>query len=258
MEGASFILALRLRYGVDRKVDDSMLDNLMTQLQTLHGISALGFLLAVAGGFVVGFSPSSFPLIPVIMGYVAGNRETKKREALILSVSFVLGIAFVNAALGVLFGFGGAFTAKLFGPKWNILFALVLIVIGLRLLGILKFGLPTLSPKGKKVQSTFGAFVFGMPFAFALCPYCIPIQLALLTAAAAKAPWYGGALLLVFGLTRGIPLLLGGVFTGILKGLSGFMKFTQPIEKGAGVVFLLLGGYYAYQFIQFIRLTLAY
>jgi cytochrome c-type biogenesis protein len=189
------------------------------------------------------------------MSYIAGSEGTSKRKAFALSAAFILGIAFINAALGTLFSAGGAVAGELFGPKWNLIAALMLLVMGLRILGIVRFKAPMPQLKGREVSGIISAFLFGIPFAFSLCPYCIPIQLALLTVAASIGNiWYGTVLLFTFGLARGAPLLLAGIFTGALKSLKPLVGYVAYFEKIAGIAFVILSAYYLHQFWKYLNI----
>ncbi|MGQ9816092.1 MAG: cytochrome c biogenesis protein CcdA [Candidatus Roseilinea sp.] len=54
---------------------------------------------------------------------------------------------------------------------------------------------------------------------------------------------YGAALLFVYALGRGVPVVLAGTFTGALKQLRGMARWTELIEKAAGVIIIAVGIY---------------
>ena len=164
----------------------------LDQLVNWNEISILGFALAFAAGLIVAFSPSSIPMIPVLMGYVLKPLGCSKSKSIALSSGFVLGIVFINVLLGIIFTAVGATAGKVFGPIWNLIIAFLLLLMGLQVLRILRLRLPKFNFSGNEVNSFFGAFLLGMPFVLSLCPFCLPIQLTMLTAAAATQQiWYG-------------------------------------------------------------------
>jgi thiol:disulfide interchange protein len=55
---------------------------------------------------------------------------------------------------------------------------------------------------------------------------------------------YGAVLLFIYSLGRGVPILLAGTFTGALKGLHSFGKWSEWLEKASGVLILLVGFYF--------------
>ena len=104
----------------------------LEQLVNWNDISMLGFALAFAAGLIVAFSPSSIPMIPVLMGYVLRPRDCSKSKSIVLSSGFVLGIVFINVLLGIIFTSIGAAAGKVFGPKWNLVIAVLLLIMGLQ------------------------------------------------------------------------------------------------------------------------------
>lgn len=127
-------------------------------------------LLGVLGGFIAGvlvaFSPSSLPLIPVIMGYLVGKKEERRSLHLL---SFLSGIVTAGMLLGGVFALMSHLIGGLIGPVWNLGIAILLGVMGLRMLGVIRFKTPAFRPKHRKGDpSLLQAFFLGMPFVFAL------------------------------------------------------------------------------------------
>ena len=79
-----------------------------------------------------------------------------------------------------------------------------------------------------------------------------------MTAAAATGSiWYGGLLLLIFGLGRALPLLVAGLSAEFVKRIKAVSPYVPYLEKVFGVVFLGLGGYYLYKAWEFFQPYLA-
>ncbi|MBN9520117.1 cytochrome C biogenesis protein, partial [bacterium] len=51
----------------------------------------------------------------------------------------------------------------------------------------------------------------------------------------------GAALLFVFALVRGLPLLAAGTFTGLLKDFKALSRWQPRLEKVSGVLLVVLG-----------------
>ena len=220
-------------------------------LRSLAAPSLAGLALALLGGLVVAFSPSAFPLIPVVAGYVAAQPRGAPGRAMGQAAGFVLGLATANGLLGALAGWGGRGAQGVLGPAWSLLAGGLLVFWGLRALRVVVFRLPVLRWTPGPTGSAARAFLAGMPFALALCPYCMPISAALLTAAAAmEDPLYGTGLLFLFGLTRGIPLFLVGALGTALERLGPLARYQPWLERGAGAVLLGMGGYFLVRFFQ--------
>ena len=66
-------------------------------------------------------------------------------------------------------------------------------------------------------------------------------------AAATGEPWLGAVLLCIFGLARGVPLLLAGTATGMVKHLRQFSTWVPMIERASGSLMLLASLYFLYQ-----------
>jgi cytochrome c-type biogenesis protein len=65
--------------------------------------------------------------------------------------------------------------------------------------------------------------------------------------AATGEAWLGAALLFVFGLARGVPLLIAGSATGAVKHLRRATPLVPKLERAGGVLLLLAALYFVYQ-----------
>ena len=89
----------------------------------------------------------------------------------------------------------------------------------------------------------FGAYVLGLAFAFGWTP-CIGPQLgAILSLAASEASVVRGTLLLgVYAAGLGVPFLLVAMFiTRATRLMTRIKPFTKAIERGMGVLLVLVG-----------------
>ena len=69
--------------------------------------------------------------------------------------------------------------------------------------------------------------------------------LPMLGAAAATGTWwFGGALMFVFGVARGLPLLFVGAGTGLLDRVRGTGRWIRWLETAAGTLLLLAAAYF--------------
>jgi cytochrome c-type biogenesis protein len=217
-------------------------------------ISPVGIALVALAGLSMGLAPSALPLASVIAGYVStravGWDDSDLRKGLLLSAGFVLGMATVDAAVGILFGFVGfAVIGALAGSLaiTNLVLGALLVVVGLALLRKVHIVLPVLRPTPRRVNSFGAAFGLGIPFGLSVCPACTPMVLPILGAAAATGtPWLGGIVLLVFGLARGIPLLIVGFMTDKVRAVPRFATWIPKIEWVSGVLLILSAVYFLY------------
>ena len=55
---------------------------------------------------------------------------------------------------------------------------------------------------------------------------------------------YGAGLLFAYGLGRGVPIVLAGTFTGLLKAMPRMARVQRVAEIAAGVILLAVGLYF--------------
>lgn len=224
-------------------------DTLGASLQraSLAGIG-LGFL----AGFVFSFNPVSFASVPVVLAYVTGARE--ERRALVLGSAFVAGLIATHVVLGVAAALGGEWVKGVMGRQWGLVLGPLLIALGLLWAGWLRIRLPWISMRAKRVSGVGGAFLLGIPFSVAVCPFCTPAMLVALTASAAiGSAGFGFALLLAFALGRSIPIILGAWSMGWLESLHAFSRHQRRIEIIAGITLIATGLYLLNEYFFVIR-----
>lgn len=211
--------------------------------------SALSFGLAFLAGLVLSFNPGSFPTIPVAVGYFASGARDPG-HALRLAGALVAGMSAADVLLGVLFaGAGQLAVATFFGPKWGLVIGPVLVLLGLRWLNLVRFRVPILVPRGRKTATYPGAFLLGVPFSLAVCPFCVPALITILTVAAATGRvWYSAGLLLAYSTGRGVPVLAASAGLGALEHLRGMERFVPWVEKGGGALLVAAGGYMVWSY----------
>lgn len=52
---------------------------------------------------------------------------------------------------------------------------------------------------------------------------------------------YGAVLLFIYALSRGVPIILAGTFSGSLKGFRSIGRWSEVMEKASGGIILLMG-----------------
>ena len=55
---------------------------------------------------------------------------------------------------------------------------------------------------------------------------------------------YGAALLFVYSLGRGVPIVLAGTFAGALKQMQSLGRWSTVIERASGVIIICVGLYF--------------
>ena len=131
---------------------------------------------------------------------------------------------------------------------WYYLVAVICFVIGLQMLGALQLQIPTWFGRLRErvtIKGVSGAFALGLVSGLVASQCATPVLAAILTYVMLKgAIVYGAALLFVYALGRGVPVVLAGTFTGALKGLQSLGRWSEWIEKASGVVIIGVGLYF--------------
>jgi cytochrome c biogenesis protein CcdA len=189
-------------------------------------------------------------MIPLLMGVVAGNRETTTvRRSLVFSLFFVLGLAVTFTVLGLISALLGRMFGNV-GQFWKYVVAGVCLLMGLHLLGVIKWSLPV--PAGIQVNKRgyIGAFLLGLLFGVVSTPCAVPILAVLLAFVAEKGNvFYGGFLLFVYALGHSALVLIAGTSVGAAKGLlesKGLRKAHNVLQKVAGVLIIGIGFYFLF------------
>lgn len=224
-----------------------MLDWLTNTLPgVLSNMPALAFLLVLLGGAITSIGPCNLAMVPAIMAYVGGQTEINRGRSFWLSLFFTLGSASTFMLLGVFIALVGG----IFGSAQSILYyivAAVCILVGMSLLHLFQINLPWFSAlqQYSPRQGLFGSYTLGMVLGLAGSQCGTPILLAILSIVMLKGNIaYGAALLFFYALGRGVPVILAGTFTGILKNMPLIARWSEVMEKFAGLVLLGLGMYF--------------
>ena len=183
--------------------------------------------LVIAGVFLLlglglTFTPCVLPMVPIISSLVSGQNTRTTGHALLLSTSYVLGMALTYAGAGVLTGLLGAsfnLQAQLQSPWVLGVFALMFVVFALSMFDLFEIQLPRFISEplndasqrltGGRVISIFG---IGALSALIVSP-CVSAPLAgsLLYISTTQDAMIGGIALFSLGLGMGIPLILVAV-----------------------------------------------
>ena len=96
-----------------------------------------------------------------------------------------------------------------------------------------------------KQRGILGAWLLGLASGLVASGCATPALAAILTLVMAKgAVLYGASLLLVYGLGRGIPIVLFGTFAGLLKLIPQLTRWTSRLEQASGALMIIIGVYF--------------
>jgi len=222
----------------------------------IHTNPWLAIIAVFVGGVITASNPCVLAMIPLMMSFVAGQRQENAGvlRSLVLSLCFVLGLAVTFTALGMLAALAGMMYGQLPGV-WNWVVAGVCLVMGLHLMGVFKFSFPMPVKIQPKTRGVLGAIVLGLLFGFVSAPCAAPILVVLLTylAGSGASVTYGGLLLLVYALGHSVLILLAGTSMGLARRLIESRKATRTlaiVRRLAGGTIVLIGVFFAFKALQ--------
>lgn len=212
----------------------------------IQHLSPLALILVFAGGVLTSIGPCNMAMIPLIIGYVGGSRGLSRGRSFVLSATFATGLAITFMLLGVIVSFVGGLVGA--GHKWfYYIVAGVCILIGLQLLGLIQLPMPDFLAEQRqrmRWRGAPGALALGLVSGLVASQCATPVLAAILTYVMAEgAVAYGALLLFVYALGRGVPIVAAGAFTGALKQLRAFGRWSGALEKVSGVIVIAVGLY---------------
>ncbi|MFB4393663.1 MULTISPECIES: protein-disulfide reductase DsbD [unclassified Pseudomonas] len=199
-------------------------------------------------GLLLAFTPCSLPMLPILAGLVLGNGASARRGWLLAGV-YVLSMALVYAALGVIAALLGASLQAWLQQPWLLgSLAALFVILALPMFGAFELQLPAAlrdrldrAGQGARGGNLYGAALLGVLSGLLLGP-CMtaPLAGALLYIAQSGDALQGGLVLFNLGLGMGLPLLLlvtlgnrylprPGAWMNLVKGVFGFVFLAMAL-----------------------------
>ena len=208
----------------------------------LNDPTPLTLLIVFTGGLLTSLGPCSLSLLPITVAYLAGFKN--KQKPLQKTISFCGGIVVSLVILGSLSGFLGKIYGQLPG-FFSIFISLLAIVMGLNLLGLLKFSLPS-GPDPEiwtsKVPPSFAPVSAGLAFGLASSPCTTPVLAVLLVWVAKQGnPLSGTIFLASFAIGQIVPLFIAGTFAASIPKLLSLRPIGKWVPPISGVILLSVG-----------------
>lgn len=230
-------------------------------------LSSLGaLLLAYLGGILSSFTPCVYPMIPITVGFIGGTAERSLKTGWILSSFYVLGMALIYTALGIVASVSG----KIFGtftntPAWYLVLGAIMALSSLWMLDVIKLDPNVLVAKLMRSRAThkpntvtgvvernegtiLGALFLGASSGFIASPCTTPVLTTILSyIAAEKSIVFGGLLMFFFALGLGTILVAIGTFTGAMKLMPRSGKWLDTVKLVSGLLILALSQYFIFK-----------
>jgi len=207
----------------------------------------LAFVVVFIGGVMTAANPCVIASVPLVMGFVGGTKEKSGiKRAFVLSLTFAFGLAVMFTIMGVVAALVGTLFGDV-GSYWKYIIAAVCIVMGLYLIGLLKFTIPAPKFIKPKTGGIIAAFILGLLFGLVAAPCAAPILVIILTFIAANGKiLYGVSLLLTYALGHCTLILVAGTSIGAAQAImqsKGLQRTNFWLQKIGGVLIIAVGIY---------------
>lgn len=226
----------------------------MTQLISsfqgyLHAGSPAAYAIAFLGGLLTSFTPCTYPILPVTVGYLGSRSGRSRTRTILASGMYALGMALMYAALGMAAGLSG----RMFGevtahPLSYFVMGNVCILLSLSLFDVFVLPIPgflaRLGGTAGDGGTMGGAFLVGICSGIVVGPCTAPVLGGLLLYVGSSGnPVFGATLLFTFAAGMALPVVALGMFAGLLAGQPRSGAWLVKVKKGFGVLLLLAGEY---------------
>lgn len=228
---------------------------MMESLQSFADGSSWPILTAFLLGLMTAISPCPLAMNITATAYLSKDIGNK-RQVLFNGLFYTLGRMFTYTTLGLIFYFGASQfkIAQLLQSVGGMWLGIALVVIGVLMLDMLKLNVPGVSKLTAKLdrkegrKNYFDAFLLGLVFALAFCPYSGVLYFGGLIPMTIASP--SGLLLPpVFALATGLPVIIIAWIVAYSVGNVGkfYNKmniFQKWFKRIIAAVFIIVGVYY--------------
>jgi len=230
-----------------------MIENLLGNLHLyLQGSVLMAFLAAYSGGVLVGFTPCTYPLIPVTVGFIGAYGSSSKLRGFLLSLFYVLGLAVTYSIMGAVAVLSGRLFGQMQTTPWTyFIMANLCIFMGLAMLDVFNISLPVPQKLIKLTSNTkkgfLGSFLIGATSGVIIGPCTAPVLAVLLGFVAMGTNFIlGMGLLFVFAFGMGTLLIITGTFAGLIAALPRTGKWMTKINFIFGLILIGAGEYFLF------------
>jgi thiol:disulfide interchange protein DsbD len=221
---------------------------------TLEQSPLLAALTMFGAGLVTSLTPCVYPMIPITAGVIAGTAgdAAPRRRVVLLTLTYVLGLALLYAVLGLIAGMSGTLFGTVSASPWA-RFAIgnLLLIFALAMFDVIPVRMPqglTAWASGLGGGSYPAVFLLGASSGVVAAPCGAPAFAAVLTwVSTTGSPLLGFVYLFIFSLGMTALLVAVGIFSGTLARLPRSGRWMIWIKRAAGVILLAMAEYY---FIQ--------
>jgi len=226
---------------------------------TLRDRPLLAVPVLFAAGLATSLTPCVYPMIPITAGILSGvgTAARSRHRTVLLTLTYVLGLALVYASLGLLAGLTGTLFGSISSNPWAyFVMGNLLLLAGLALLDVFTVQAPgrLLAWAGRIGGESFpGGVLLGAPSGLVAAPCGAPAFAAVLTFVGTTGSAALGFLyLFVFSLGMTALLVAIGLFAGLAGSLPRSGAWMAWVKRAGGGLLLATAEYY---FIQMGRVS---
>jgi cytochrome c biogenesis protein CcdA len=177
---------------------------------------------------------------------VGGYSEGNRKKAALYSLVFILGLSITftllgaaASAMGVIFSFMG---------RWLYIgLAVIAVVMGLQLMGVLSIPLPFQKTRMVKSKGLWGAFLLGLLTGTVSSPCATPVLAVILAYVSTQGDiLYGGSLLFAYAVGHCALIFIAGLSIGLTESIvssKGIKNFSSYSKRFSGALLVAAGLY---------------
>lgn len=227
----------------------------MEFLQQLVDSSDIPILTAFLLGLMTALSPCPLATNITATAYLSKD-ITEKKRVLLNGIFYTVGRVVSYTSLGLIFYFGASKfqVSKLLQNVGGLYLGIGLVIIGILMLDFIKINIPGLNKLNQKIsqknmkKSYLNAFLLGVLFALAFCPYSGVLYFGVLIPMTISS---ASGLLLppIFAIATGLPViiiayLLAYSMSNVGKFYNKMKSFEVWFRRIIASVFIVIGAYY--------------
>lgn len=195
--------------------------------------------LMLAGGFLAGVNPCCIALYPAAAATCCGTRGQSPKQAVTGAMAFAMGLALATSLLGMAAALAGRLITVATPFRYAIGF--VPMVMGVHLLGLVKFPIPNFAAGGCRMGGALGT---GFLFSLIIGPCSTPFFASALSYSAySQNISYGALLLFIYGLGAGAPIVFAGGSIGRIAQWLDRAGYQVWVNRITGATLLGMGSY---------------
>jgi thiol:disulfide interchange protein DsbD len=203
--------------------------------------SLIAFLAIFLVGLALNLTPCVYPMLAVTVSLFGAQAEKKFLRAFIKAVVYLLGIATMYSALGVMAALGGELFGSWLQSPWMLGgIAVLLFALALSSFGVYQIQMPywlTRKLGGTSNSRIVAIYLSGLVVGVFAAPCVGPPVVALLTFVAAQGSvTFGFWIFFTLALGLGFPYLILGTFSGLLKKIPRSGSWLVWVEHIFGVI----------------------